>query len=267
MGKPLVVIAIRSNVDWLEMSKEKFFAQGKGPINEDIFKKKDYWLSKHWDYIQIWNSYLKRDYFRTRHKMQKFAERTHNQIKGIDLIVKGKEAIFQFVKRYKSDNWIMLPTDDDDCFNPTVVDKVLENDKAEVVKWNTVCFDTTHPAYGMRLMLMGNAIFPSNSYALTSKAAVKLPKLALEEMICRHCLVRHYSQAFLLKCKRIQDTLSLYNKNPLSFSATREKAMVPAKIHKYLDTVGKALAGPINYEYPWTAPYITGFRRILQDCY
>ena len=248
------------------MDEEAFFSQGRGPINKDIFKPNSNWLFKHWVYIQFWDSLLKQKYFQTRHKLQKFAEKTHTQVKGVDLIIKGKQALFQFIKKYKNDEWIMLPTDDDDFFNPGLVDKVLGHFDADIIHWNTLCFDTTQPRLGMHVEQMKNNIFPSNSYAITNKLS-KLPGPLLEEMISRHCIVRNYTQQFLLVHQHAKANLSIYNKNPLSFSSTRVKTMVKSKINNYFEAIGKSLQGDVECDFPWATPYLVKIKNILQECF
>jgi len=268
MGKTLVIVAIRSNVQWLEMNKEKFFAQGDTPITRSIFMPQGKWLNKHWQYIKFWDQMLNSKYFVIRNRMQKLAEKSHAKIKNLDLVIKGKEAIFNFTRKYRNDSWIMLPVDDDDFFHPEVANKSLEAyNSADVINWNTTCFDTSK-TIGKRLVQMSNSILPSNGYAITDKVVKKLPPKITDEMISRHCTMLSFINKNSLTRKTILENLALYNKNPLSFSSTRKKTMKREVIQDYFSGVRKSLKEEVNnYPHDWVYPYVNQIKKVLTKCF
>jgi hypothetical protein len=266
--KPIIIVAIRSNVNWLEMNKKKFFAQGNTPITRNIFMPEGNWLLKHWKYIKLWDSILNEKYFHVRNKLQRFSEKTHSNIHNLDIVIKGKDSIFQFVKKYKNDRWIILPIDDDDFFHPVVVNKVLEayeSCKCDIVTWRTVLFEA---ANGNVKLVGQNSVFPSNSYMITNRVAKKVPNDVLNEMISIHAVVKKKSKEYSLKYSKLDSDLSLYSKSPVSFSGTRQKTIVRSAIHDYFASIRNSLINEVQHDmFPWIKPYAKSVNCILQECF
>lgn len=263
--KPLVIVAIRSNINWLEMTKEKFFAQGRTPITKNIFMPKGKWLGKHWKYINIWNSLLKQDYFSVRSKLQNFSEKTHSNIKNLDIIIKGKDSIFNFIRKYKNDRWIMLPIDDDDFFNPIIANKVLETYDShicDIISWQTVLFNVSTTK-----ILRQTSVFPSNSYMISNRVSKKVSNDDLNEMISRHASLKKKMLEYNLNHFKIGNDLALYNRNPLGFSGTRGKKITKGAISKYFSNVKEELRSIDDGGYRWIRPYANGVQKILKGCF
>jgi hypothetical protein len=263
--KPIIIVAIRSNINWLEMDKKKFFAQGKTPITRNIFMPGGNWLNKHWKYIRIWNSVLKQNYFSVRNKLQKFAEKTHSNIKNLDIVIKGKDSIFNFIKKYKNDKWIILPIDDDDFFNPTIANKVIENYEShicDIMTWKTVMFNVSKTK-----LINHNGVFPSNSYMISNRVSKKVPNDVLNEMISRHASIKKKMLAYNLNHFEIGYDLALYNKSPVSFSGTRNKEINKDNISEYFSSVREELKSIDDNGFNWVRPYANGVQKILKGCF
>lgn len=263
--KPIIIVAIRSNINWLEMTKEKFFAQGRTPITKNIFMPNGNWLNKHWKYINIWNSILKQDYFSVRNKLQNFAEKTHSNIKNLDIVIKGRDSIFNFIKKYKNDKWIILPIDDDDFFNPEIANRVLENygsHVCDIMTWQTVMFNVSTTK-----LIKQTSVFPSNSYMISNRVSKKVPNDVLNEMISRHASIKKKMLIYNLNHFQIGDDLALYNKNPLSFSGTRGKKINTKSISNYFSSVRKELRSINDNGFKWVKPYANGIQKILKGCF
>lgn len=211
---------------------------------------------------------LRVPYFETRHYLRLIAEKSHSNINGVDVIIKGKEAIFKFVQRYKNDKWIMFPTDDDDFYSPEIVDNVLEFSGydfsgVDVVTWDTLSLNTCgrlRICYGLP-----NRI-GSNAYAITNKVAKRVPN-QVEEIIARHSAAGKYKN-----CRHNTGGMwALYNCNISSLSSlTKEKDIIDLWdkeiMRAYFESTHQIVSKPFVHDVQWVADYGNEIFQVLRSC-
>jgi len=241
-----ILIVVRSNVDWKNMTMSKFLQQSTHPISEKS-------RNRYARYIEAWNDKFQISLFEFRHRIQKLSEYTWGNMEGVTAIIKDMDWAQQIIEN--TDNCFVLPTDDDDWFHPKLISRI-KNKKADNIRWKMAIHNAARPK-----LIVAKPGYHTNSYGFFKSAWDNLKPGQKSNTIRRHIL----SAGPLKTTKSIalEQCLSCWNRTlaSMTMGKNEKQALEVMKRRAVNATKMKELPREAN----WIRPYVRHLIQLYKD--
>jgi hypothetical protein len=207
-----VIIFVRQNIDWANMTAEKFYMQsGKSTANRII--------KSGIDILRLWEGLFRVSFFEFRAKMKDIAEKQNSKT-GCP-IIRGEEEMMEIMEG--DEDAYLVPVDDDDFFRCDI-SKIQDLDNNGIVVWpecwiSNESVGRARPAnrfvgtncYAVRKSYLKQKVAEYNQWAFLRYHG------AVSRIICHPFAKRPYphcrKEEFIRKCTWIEECLSVSNRH------------------------------------------------------
>lgn len=207
---------------------------------------------------RVWRHRTKADYCKTRNELKRIALANWCEIPELTMLVDMTTInVGEFTKSIANlfDDYLLLPTDDDDWYSPQIYTYLRQHLDQECIRWPGMRYNTVNNGFLHKITDTRNDRYPeSNTYALTKRGIESISQADQEIILKNHCRFHEVCENAQIEPLFVDHPLSLYNLHGASISylvncktAPFEKQMMPDL--------------PVQLE--WARPYINELNQVL----
>lgn len=229
---------------------------------ERLFQQSTYFLTERnkdrfAQYITAWDNKLNMPYFKFRHEIKVLSEANWAAIDNLDMIVKDLDLLPNVLSAIQED-YVILPTDDDDWYNPEISSVLENNEGQDAACWQMAIYAATVPE---KLILRKNPGYGTNSYAIYRSGWDKMSENGKASCLKRHTFAGGKLKRGKCVINNIRECLSAWNRTLTSLTISRN----PGKAIKKLEERITRNVKKTNYSDKatrWTKPYVNSLKKL-----
>ena len=244
-----LIVCIRHTTDWSKMTEKDL-------VHPDLWMPEG--VSVH-DGMTLWKKITDADFFSVRFQLKRMALNNWCHLNNLGMIVDltyidANNFVDQLNTIY--DDYLILPTDDDDWFNPEIYSVLIHHLRQNhCIRWSSARYDCVKRG---SVFFKDNKLYPeSNSYCITKSGISLMDALDRDIFLKNHLKLNDLEKKYDLKSVFLSDKLSLYNYHHASISylmlSYRNRSLLKKTIWGYNN------CPVVGGDLLWAQPFLNEF--------